>query len=145
MYVTFTMISVGSWIFGTGRSSRATLYGPWNTTAFMVSLVAIFCFCVQLSAPASKRYNEELLITTGFAYALFSSERKLSCFHTMDDNIRVKQWASSLSLFIFPTEKKGIAEMGRSGVGPRLEEYWGSGSNSCEASRVCKGKPTLPI
>ena len=32
------MISVGSLIFGIGRSSMATLYGPLKMTAFMVSL-----------------------------------------------------------------------------------------------------------
>jgi len=37
VYSTFTIMSVGSWIFGIGRSSRTTFLGPLKTTAFIVS------------------------------------------------------------------------------------------------------------
>src|SRR4051794_40230817 len=37
LYLTLTMTSVGSMIFGSGRSSSLTSSFPWKTTAFIVS------------------------------------------------------------------------------------------------------------
>ena len=36
VYITLTIMSVGSLIFGTGRSSITTLWGSLKTTAFIV-------------------------------------------------------------------------------------------------------------
>ncbi len=42
VYITFTIISVGSLILGIGRSSMAMARGPLKTTAFIVSLAIVF-------------------------------------------------------------------------------------------------------
>lgn len=44
VYITFTMISVCSLIFGIGRSSMAMTWGSLKTTAFIVSFVIAFPF-----------------------------------------------------------------------------------------------------
>lgn len=68
VYRTFTIISLGSLIFGIGRSSIATWSGPLKMTAFIVSLpmvswtenelrilcLTIFCFL------CSRRFDQEV-------------------------------------------------------------------------------------
>ena len=48
VYITLTMISVGSLTLGIGRSSMATTWGSLKTTAFIVSLAIAFPVLVYL-------------------------------------------------------------------------------------------------